>query len=92
MPFLICRQCQRGIDKRDDRLWKVGGAAIPDPLRITAVGHEARRLESRHVAGHTRLAGTEFPHQFTNAPLAPIPHLPEGFEPDRFCEYGKNYT
>lgn len=90
MPFLIGRQRQRGVDKRDDRLRKIWGAAIADPLRITAVDHEARRLESRHVAGHAGLAGAEFPHQLADAVLPPIPYHPEGLEPDRLCESGKN--
>ena len=90
MPFLICRHRQRGVDKRDDRLRKIWGAAIPDPLRITAVDQQARSFESRHVAGHAGLAGAEFPHQFANTMLAPIPHHSEGFEPGRLCEGGKN--
>jgi len=90
MPFLIGRQRQRGVDKRDDRLRKIWGAAVPDPLRITADDHEACRLKSRHMAGHAGLAGAELPHQLANTMLAPIPHHSEGFEPDRFCERGKN--
>ena len=90
MPFLICRQRQRGVDKRDDRLRKIWGTAIADPLRITAVDHQACCLESCHVAGHAGLAGTEFAHQFANTMLTPIPHHSEGFEPDRLCEGGKN--
>ena len=90
MPFLIGRQRQRGVDKRDDRLRKIWGAAIPDPLRIAAVNHQTSRFEGRHVAGHAGLAGAEFLHQFANTMLAPIPHHSEGFEPDRLCECGNN--
>ena len=90
MPFLSCRQRQRGVDKRDDCVRKIRHAAIADPLRIAAVDHQACSLESCHVAGHAGLAGTEFTHQFANTMLTPIPHHPEGFEPDRFCEGGKN--
>ena len=91
MPFLIYRQRQRGVDKRHYLLRKVWRTAIADPLRIAAVDHEACGLEGRHVAGHAGLAGTEFAHQFANTMLTPIPHHPEGFEPDRLCEGGKNY-
>ena len=90
MPFLICRQRQRGVDKLADFLREVRRAAIADPLRVAAVDHQASRLEGCHVAGHAGLAGTEFAHQFANTMLTPIPHHPERFEPDRFCEGGKN--
>ena len=90
MPFLIWRHCQRGVDKRDDRLRKIRRAAIADPLSIAAVDNEACSLESRHVAGHAGLARVEFLHQFADTMLAPIPHQPESFEPGRLCECGKN--
>ena len=90
MPFLICRHRQRGVDKRDDRLRKIWGTAIAHPLSIASVDHETGRLEGRHMAGHAGLAGAEFPHQFANTMLAPIPHHSEGFEPNRLCEGGKN--
>ena len=90
MPFPICRHRQRGVDKRDDRLRKIRRAAIADPLRIAAVHQETGSFESRHVAGHAGLAGAKLPHQFANTMLATIPHHPEGFEPDRFCECANN--
>lgn len=90
MPFLIGRHRQRGIDERDDRMRKIWGAAIADPLRIASVDHETGRLEGRHMARHAGLAGAESPHQFANAMLAPIPQHPECFEPDRLGECGKN--
>ena len=90
MPFLIGRQRQRGVDKRDDRLRKIWGTAIADPLRITTVDHEAGCLESRHVARHAGLAGAELPHQLADAVLAPIPYHSEGLKPDRLCERGEN--
>lgn len=90
MPFPICRHRQRGIDKRHDLLRKIRRAAIADPLRIATIHQETCSLESRHVAGHAGLAGAEFPHQFANTMLAPIPHHPKGFEPGRLCEGGKN--
>ena len=90
MPFLICRHRQRGIDKSDDLFRKIWRAAIADPLSIAAVDHQAGRLECRHMAGHAGLAGAEFPHQLANTMLAPIPQQPEGFQPGRLCEGGKN--
>lgn len=90
MPFGIFRHRQRGVDQRDDRLRKVRSTAIADPLSIASVDHEASRLEGRHVARHAGLAGTEIPHQFANAMLAPVPHHSEGFEPNWLCERGKN--
>ncbi len=90
MPFLICRHRQRGVDKRDDLLRKIWRAAIADPLRIAAVHQETGRFESRHMAGHAGLAGAEFPHQFANTMLAPIPYHSEGFEPGRLCKCRKN--
>ena len=90
MPFLICRHRQRGVDKRNDLLRKIRRAAIADPLSIAAVDQEARSFESRHVAGHSGLASAECLHQFANTMLLPIPHHPEGFEPGRLCEGGKN--
>jgi len=90
MPFPICRHRQRGVDKRDNLLRKIRRAAIADPLRIATVHQETGSFESRHVAGHAGLAGAEFPHQFANTMLAPIPHHPEGFEPGRLCESGEN--
>jgi hypothetical protein len=90
MPFLICGECQRGVDQRGDRMREIWGAAIADPLSIAPVDQETRSLESRHVAGHAGLAGTEFEHQLANTMLASIPHYSEGFEPDRFCESRKN--
>ena len=62
MPLPICRHSQRGIDKRDDLLRKIWRAAIADPLRIAAIGDEARGLEGRHVTGHTGLTSADFPH------------------------------
>ena len=90
MPFLVRRHRKRGVDKPDDFLREVRRPAIAHPLRIAAVDHETCSLERRHVAGHTGLAGTEFPHQFADAMLAPIPHHSKGFEPDRLCESRKN--
>ena len=90
MPFLSCGHRQRGVDKRDDLLRKIRRAAVADPLRIAAVHQETGSFESRHMAGHAGLAGAEFPHQFANTMLSPIPHHPEGFEPGRLCESGKN--
>ena len=90
MPLLIRGQRQRGIDKRHNLTKKVRRAAIADPLRIAAIGNEAGSLKGRHVTGHAGLAGTKFAHQFTNTMLAPIPHHPKGFEPDRLCESRKN--
>lgn len=90
MPFLICRHRQRGIDKSDDRLRKIGCAAIANPLSIAAVHQKSGSFESRHVTGHARLAGAKFPHQFANTMLASIPHHSEGFEPGRLSKGGKN--
>lgn len=90
MPFLICRHRQRGVDQRDDRLGKMWGAAIADPLSIAPIDHETGRFERRHMAGHSGLAGAEIPHQFANAMFAPIPQHPEGLEPNRLGEGGKN--
>ena len=90
MPFLICRDRQRGIDKRNHRLGKFWGTTIADPLSISSVHHETGSLEGRHMAGHPGLAGTEFAHQFANTVLAAIPEHPKGFEPDWLCESGKN--
>ena len=90
MPFLICRHCQRGIDKRDHRSRKIGGTAIADPLSIAPVDHETGGLEGRHMARHAGLAGAELAHQFANTMLAPIPHHSEGFKPNRLYERGKN--
>src|SRR5450631_1453167 len=92
MPFLIYGQRQRGVDKPDDFLREVRRAAVADPLRIAAADHEASRLEGGHVAGHAGLARTEFTHQFANTMLTPIPHQPEGFDPDRLCESGENHN
>lgn len=92
MPFLICRHRQRGVDKRDNRLRKIWGTPIADPLSIASVGHKTGGLEGRHVARHAGLAGAEFTHQFANTMLAPIPHHPEGLEPDWLCEGGKNHN
>ena len=91
MPFLIRRHRERGIDKPDDFLREVRRPAIAHPLRIAPVDDETRSFEGRHVAGHAGLAGTEFPHQFADAVLAPIPHHSESFEPDWLCESGKNF-
>ena len=90
MPFPISRHRQSGVDKRHDLLRKIRRATITDPLSIAAVRQETGSFESRHVAGHARLAGAEFPHQFANTMLAPIPHHPKGFEPGRLCERRKN--
>jgi hypothetical protein len=90
MPFPICRHRQRGVDKRDDRLRKIWGTAIADPLSIASVHQETGSFEGRHMAGHPGLAGAEFPHQFANTMLAPIPYHSEGFEPGRLCKSGKN--
>ena len=90
MPFPISRHRQSGVDKRHDLLRKIRRAAIANPLSIAAIDHETHSFKSRNVAGHARLAGAEFPHQFANTMLAPIPHHPEGFEPGRLCECGKN--
>ncbi len=90
MPFLIGRHRQRGVNQRDDRLRKIWGAAIADPLRITSVHHETGRLECSHMAGHAGLAGAEIAHQFANAMLASIPQHPKSFEPDRLGEGGKD--
>lgn len=87
MPF---RHRQRGIDKRHNRLRKIWGAAIADPLGIASVHQETSSFEGRHMSGHAGLAGTEFPHQFANTMLAPIPHHPKGLKPGRLCESGKN--
>ena len=57
--FPVGRQRQRGIDEGDDLLRKIGRAAVADPLRVAAVGHEAGGLQRRHVPGHARLAGAE---------------------------------
>ena len=90
MPFLICRHRQRGVDQRDDRLRKIRGAPIADPLSVAAVHRETGGFEGRHMAGHPGLAGAELPHQFANTVLAPIPQHPEGFKSGRLGQRGKN--
>lgn len=92
MPFLICRQCQRSINKRDNLRRKIRRAAIANPLRIAPIDHETRKFERGDVAGHPRLGGAELSHQFADAMLAPVPYQPKSPQSRWLGKRGENHN